>query len=276
MPLYMDLHEVPGATEEDLAKAHLADIAIQDQYEITCQTYWLNKETGTVNCLIEAPSAEQANALHKASHGLQATKIIEVNKAVVEAFLGRIEQTAAAIDPATTQTGSALRIILFTDIVGSTQMTQELGDAAAMHVLHVHDTTVRGALEKHGGREVKHTGDGIMASFASVTGSVHCAIDIQRGISDHNQTDSGINLHVRIGLCAGEPVEQNEDLFGATVQLAARICDHAEAGEILVPQTVQELCVGKGFEFGKPDEVLLKGFATPTKLGSVIYEAGLM
>ncbi len=272
MPLYMDIHEVPGATEENLAKGHLADIALQDQYGATVHTYWLNKETDTLNCLIEAPSTEQANALHRAAHGMEAKKLIEVNEVVVEAFLGRIDQTAAAMDPATTQTGSTLRIILFTDMVGSTRMTQELGDAAAMEVLQVHDTIVRGALEQQGGREVKHTGDGIMASFVSVAGSINCAIDIQRGISDNNQTDAKHDLQVRIGLCAGEPVEKNQDLFGTSVQLAARICDHAAAEEILVAHTVQELSAGKGFRFGKPDEILLKGFATPTKISSVIWQ----
>ncbi|MCH7529277.1 MAG: DUF4242 domain-containing protein [Candidatus Marinimicrobia bacterium] len=272
MPLFMDIHDAPGATEEDLAKAHLADIAIQDQFGSTIHTYWLNKESGTVNCLVDAPSAEQANALHRAAHGMEAKKLIEVNKAVVEAFLGRIDETAAAIDHATTQTGSSLRIILFTDMVGSTKMTQELGDAGAMEVLQVHDTIVRGALEQQGGREVKHTGDGIMASFVSVAGSINCAIDIQRGISDNNQADSKHDLHVRIGLCAGEPVEKNQDLFGTSVQLAARICDHAAAEEILVAHTVQELSAGKGFKFGQPDEVLLKGFAAPTKISSVIWQ----
>lgn len=272
MSLYMDLHDVPGATEEDMAKAHLADIAIQDQFGVTCQTYWLNKVTGTANCLIEAPSAEQADALHKASHGNQASKLIEVNEEVVESFLGQIQETAAAIDPATTQPGSAIRIILFTDMVGSTQMTQELGDEAAMHVLHVHDTIVRDALEKHSGSEVKHTGDGIMASFASVAGSLNSAIDIQRGIGDYNQTDPKHDLQVKIGLSAGEPVEKNQDLFGTSVQLAARICDQADAEEILVAHTVRELSAGKGFEFGRQDEVLLKGFAAPTKLDSVMWQ----
>ncbi|MCH8837711.1 MAG: DUF4242 domain-containing protein [Candidatus Marinimicrobia bacterium] len=272
MPLFMDIHDAPGATEEDLAKAHMADIAFQDKYGSTILTYWLNKDSGTVNCLVEAPSAEQANALHRAAHGMEAKKMIEVNKAVVEAFLGRVDQTAAAMDHATTQTGSSLRIILFTDMVGSPQMTQELGDAGAMEVLQVHDTIVRGALEQQGGREVKHTGDGIMAAFVSVAGSINCAIDIQRGISDNNKGESKHDLHVRIGLCAGEPVEKNQDLFGTSVQLAARICDHAAAEEILVAHTVQELSAGKGFKFGQPDEVLLKGFATPTKISSVIWQ----
>ena len=273
MPLYMDIHKVPGVLEEeDMAKAHLADIAIQEKYGATVHTYWLNKENGTVNCLIDAPSAEQANALHRAAHGMEAKKLIEVNEAVVEAFLGRIDETAAAIDHATTQAGSSLRVILFTDIVGSTQMTQELGDAAAMNVLHVHDTIVRDALKKHGGREVKHTGDGIMASFASVAGSINTAITTQRGISDYNQTAPIHDLHVRIGLCAGEPVEKNQDLFGTSVQLAARICDHADADQILVARTVQELSAGKGFTFAPAEDVLMKGFTAPTQLDFVIWD----
>ena len=271
MPLYMDLHEVSGATEKDMAKAHLADIAIQEEYGCTSLTYWLNKETGTANCLIDAPSSEQATAMHKASHGLVATNIIEVNQAVVESFMGRIDETAAAIDPATTQPGSSLRIICFTDMVGSTAMTQKLGDEAAMKILGHHDTTVRAALQKYGGREVKHTGDGIMASFASVAGSVHSAIDIQRSLHDHNQAHPEETLHVRIGLCAGEPVEQGKDLFGASVQLAARICDHAQTAEIQVTHTVEELCLGKGFQFENPQEVTFKGFDEPVKIATVIW-----
>ena len=79
-------------------------------------------------------------------------------------------------------------------------MTQELGDELAMSVLHAHDTIVRAALEQHGGREVKHTGDGIMASFASVAGSVRCSIDIQQGIAEQNKTDTNYSFQVKIGL----------------------------------------------------------------------------
>jgi len=268
----MDLHEVPGATEEDLMKAHAADIAIQEQYGCVSLTYWLNKDTGTANCLIEAPSPEQADAMHRAAHGLVATKMIEVRQEVVESFMGRIDQTAAAIDPATVRTGSALRVILFTDIVGSTAMTQRLGDDAAVNILEHHNTAVRGALQKNGGREVKHTGDGIMASFVSVAGSVRSAIEIQRSLEEHNQANPDEALHVRIGLCAGEPVEQDADLFGASVQLAARICDHAQTAEIQVTRTVEELCLGKGFHFCNPQDVTFKGFDEPVKIATVIWQ----
>ncbi len=271
MPLYIDIHKAPDASAEDLKEAHLADIAIQDQFGVTSRTYWLNKSNGTVNCLMEAPNPEQANAMHEASHGLLAVKMIEVSEDIVESFLGKIELTPAAIDPGTTNTGSALRIILFTDIVGSTKMTQELGDTAAMDILRIHDAIVRGALEKHGGREVKHTGDGIMACFASVAGSINSAIHMQRALKEYNQNNPDINLQVRIGLSAGEPVEENQDLFGTAVQLAARICDLAESRGILTSNTVRALCAGKGIKFGEPFDVLLKGFTESTVLNSIIW-----
>jgi len=272
MPLYMDIHKIPEGAEEELIKAHLKDIAIQDQFGANCQTYWLNKTSGTANCLIEAPSAEHANALHKAAHGMEAAKVIEVNKDVVEAFLGQIDKTEAALDPATTQVGSAIRIILFTDIVGSTKMTQTLGDEGAMHVLNDHDTIVRNALSKNGGREIKHTGDGIMASFTSVAGSIKCAMDIQQKIFENEHENPQINLQVKIGLSVGEPVEKNNDLFGTAVQLAARICDHARADQILITHTVKDLCLGKGFKFASEKDILFKGFTEPTILNSVIWQ----
>jgi len=269
MPFFMDLHETTGISDEELAQAHKADIAIQEQFGITFLTYWRNKETGHANCLVEAPSAEKANELHRISHGLEASEVIEVDKAVVEAFIGPINQTAAAVDPETLNTGSSLRIIFFTDMVGSTAMTQKLGDEAALNILEYHDTAVRAALLVNGGREVKHTGDGIMGSFASVSASVQCAIEVQRAIRKHNQVKPDEALLVRIGLCAGEPVEKNEDLFGAAVQLAARICDHAQAEEIRVTDTIQELCRGKGFQFENLEAAKFKGFEDPIKIATV-------
>ena len=106
---------------------------------------------------------------------------------------------------------------------------------------------------------MKHTGDGIMASFASVTRSIECAIAIQRALDAHS-ADAEHPIYVRIGVSAGEPVAENDDLFGAAVQLAARACNHAAAGSILVSTAVRELCVGKGFAFEARGPFELKGF----------------
>jgi class 3 adenylate cyclase len=116
-----------------------------------------------------------------------------------------------------------------------------------------------------GGREVKHTGDGIMASFVSAAGAVRCAIQIQRELAKHEETNPERPLKVRVGAAAGEPVEQNNDLFGSTVQLAARLCDHARPEQILVSNAIAELCLGKGLLFEDLGEVVLKGFGYPVR-----------
>src|SRR6266576_2807905 len=124
----------------------------------------------------------------------------------------------------------------------STTFTQSLGDEAAIALLGVHDTIVRNALSALGGREVKHTGDGIMASFVSTAGAVRCAIQIQRELAKHEKANPERPLKVRVGAAAGEPVEQHNDLFGCTVQLAARLCAHAQPEQILVSNAIAELC----------------------------------
>ena len=104
-------------------------------------------------------------------------------------------------------------------------------------------------------------GDGFMASFGSVTKAVECAVALQRAFEERNQqTDKPINLAVRCGLNAGEPIEEDGDLFGATVILASRIAAKAGGGEILVADTVRGLCSGKGFLFADRGEFAAKGF----------------
>src|SRR4029077_1116751 len=106
-----------------------------------------------------------------------------------------------------------IRTVMFTDIVGSTSMTQRLGDDKAMELLHQHDAIVRKSLATCHGREVKHTGDGIMAAFMSAVAAVRCAAQIQREFTRR----SDLPIKVRIGGAAGEPVDHANDIFGATV-----------------------------------------------------------
>jgi class 3 adenylate cyclase len=121
-------------------------------------------------------------------------------------------------------------------------------------------------LAAHGGAEVKTMGDGFMASFGSVTAAVECGVALQRAISGSGaMLDVGSSMlderiSIRVGLNAGEPIEEDGDLFGATVILASRICGMAGAGEILVPETVRGLLSGKGFVFGDRGEFVPKGF----------------
>ena len=149
--------------------------------------------------------------------------------------------------------------VMFTDIVGSTRMNQTLGDEVAQVVVRKHNEIVRGALDRFEGLEIKHTGDGIMASFKNTVNAVESCIEMQRNTAAHNIEDPSHPLQICIGLNAGEPFAEDGDLFGATVQLAARICDKATGGQILTAGVVRELCAGKLLTFKKGSEYEMKG-----------------
>jgi class 3 adenylate cyclase/pimeloyl-ACP methyl ester carboxylesterase len=157
---------------------------------------------------------------------------------------------------------SAFQTIMFTDLESSTALTQKVGDEAAQDVLHGHNDTVRKSLQDNGGREVKHTGDGIMAAFPSAVRAVEAALQIQRDLA-------GGEVRVRIGLNAGEPIAEDDDFFGTAVQLAARVCDRAEPGQVLVSRVVADLCAGKQLSFSHHSDATLKGFDEPVALFEV-------
>jgi class 3 adenylate cyclase len=167
----------------------------------------------------------------------------------------------------TTDASGGLRTILFTDLVDHTEMMSRLGDERGRDVLREHERITREVLKAHGGAEVKTMGDGFMASFGSVTKAVECAIALQRAFAERE----GEPLSVRVGLNAGEPIEEDGDLFGAAVILASRIAAKAGAGEILVADTVRGLCSGKGFLFADRGEFVAKGFEEPLRVYEVSW-----
>ena len=277
MPLYMDIHNLPeGTTAEDVAKAHAKDMETQRKYGVEYSKYWVNEKMGKVFCLVHAPNAEAAECVHREAHGMAAEKLIEIQPELAEGFLGGVETNAAgaAILPGSGADARdpGIRTVLFTDVVNSTTLTQSLGDEAALALLGVHDTIVRDALSALGGREIKHTGDGIMACFISTAGAIRCAIQIQRELDKHGQASPERALKVRVGAAAGEPVEQHNDLFGSTVQLASRLCTHAQPEQILVSNAIAELCLGKGLQFEDLGEVTLKGFGYPVRAHAAAWK----
>ena len=161
------------------------------------------------------------------------------------------------------------RTILFTDMEGSTAATQRLGDAEAQGLVRVHNQTVRAALLSYRGTEIKHTGDGIMASFPGATLAVEAAVAMQLGFVAHNDAHPEARLAVRIGVNAGEPVDEDEDLFGTAVQLASRVCAQGGPDEILVSDVVRQLVAGKGFLFADRGEMVLRGFEDPVRIYEV-------
>jgi len=196
----------------------------------------------------------------------------EANIRTILAFLDEDPETRAlpATEAAAPRSDSSFRTILFTDLVGHTAMMSRLGDDRGRDVLREHERITREVLKSNGGTEVKTMGDGFMASFGSVTKSVECAIALQRAFAEHD----GEPLAIRVGLNAGEPIEEDGDLFGATVILASRIAAKADGGEILVADTVRGLCSGKGFLFADRGDFVAKGFEEPVRVYEVSWRAG--
>ena len=267
MPIFLDRHDLRGATPADIAEAHHKDLEAQARYGVRFLTYWFDSARGTGFCLIDAPDAAAAMRVHAETHGFVANDVIEVDLSAVEAFLGRISDPARANHCTGTEHDTAFRAVMFTDIVDSTAMTARLGDERSVEMVRAHDALVRRALKDHGGREVKHTGDGIMASFDGVASAVECACVIQRAFVDFNRS-SAEKLRIRIGIDAGEPVTDSNDLFGATVQMAARICQTAAPEAVTISQVIKSL-VGERFTITPLGARAMKGFVQPVELYNV-------
>jgi class 3 adenylate cyclase len=130
----------------------------------------------------------------------------------------------------------------------------------------------RNAIRDHNGREVKHMGDGLMVSFVAIPNAIQCAIAIQKAFAEYNVANPETSMYLRIGLSAGEPVEEDNDLFGATVQLAARTCAHAEPNQILVAQVVRDQYQGEKSLFSDVGAITPKGFDHPVQIYAVKWQ----
>jgi len=154
--------------------------------------------------------------------------------------------------------------ILFTDLVGSTEVLDRLGDDAAEDLRRTHFALLRQAVADADGTEVKSLGDGLMVTFASPVQAVACAVAMQQAIAEHNRTESDRPLEVRVGLHAGDPVRHEDDLHGTAVVVAKRLCDQAEGGQILASNLVAGLVGTRGgFRFRSVGRRKLKGLAEP-------------
>ncbi len=212
-------------------------------------------------------ASEIPNARLAVVEGQSPSRLVDMEQllAAIDEFLGEGKEAAAGAEP---PEPSAFRTVLFTDMEGSTALTQRLGDSKARELLREHERMVREALKSHGGSEVKTMGDGFMASFSSATKALECAIAMQRAFAKHNESAEE-PVKVRIGLNAGEPIAEDDDLFGTAVNEAARITATAKGGEILVSNVVRELAKCKDFLFSDAGERQLKGFDEPVRLFEV-------
>lgn len=265
MPIYMDVHIVPGVKAKDVAEAHRKDLLHQEEFECNCMTYWIDEKRESIFCLIEAPDKKAVEEMHNRAHGLVPNKVIEVNNTIVESFLGRIYDPEDAI---TTDDGlkvfsdPALRVLLITKITDPILIQYKLGREKATELLNRQNDIIRKNSKEYGGREVEHEGTGFIISFPSAAKAVSCALAIQTQIQLSDALETGL----RIGVNAGEPIEKSDNLFGDTIQLADYLCAIARDVQVAVTSKIKELVSKDYFQKGgnhflalpPQDEILLQ------------------
>jgi class 3 adenylate cyclase/pimeloyl-ACP methyl ester carboxylesterase len=170
--------------------------------------------------------------------------------------------------PATPRRRGSIHTILFTDMERNTELLQRLGDERWRALLREHERITRARLAAHGGSEIKTMGDGFMASFASAADALECAVGLQHAFAARN-ANAEQAIVVRCGVNAGEPIAEDNDLFGTAVTLAARIMGQAVGGEVLVSDVIRQLVAGKGFHFEDRGVHPLRGFDDPVQLWAV-------
>lgn len=250
MPIYMDVHIVPGVKARDVAEAHYKDLIHQDDYGCKCMTYWIDEDRETIFCLIEAPTKEAVEEMHGKAHGLIPNKVIEVSSSIVESFLGRIydpEDAKISDDGLKVFSDPSFRILLLTKTVDPVLLKHKLGPEKTNEVLSRVNGTIRKTVLEHSGREVEHGGSGFIISFASATKAVSCAMAILQQISQPDADAIGL----KIGVNAGEPIEKSNRLFGDTIEKAEHICTIANAAQIAIASSVKELIAKDHFENGQ-------------------------
>jgi class 3 adenylate cyclase len=201
---------------------------------------------------------------------LEAASVIglQVASELLEAVCGDIQPSAGI------EVGGVVAV-LFTDLVGSTELLASLGDDAAEQFRRAHFGLLREAAAAHGGREVKSLGDGLMVVFASVLDALSCALAIQRGVRTQIDQLLGQPLGLRIGLSVGEPTHDEGDVFGTPVVVARRLCDRAADGQILASDLVRSLIGTRGgHHFRELGAVRLKGLPAPVNVCELLHEEG--
>jgi AraC-like DNA-binding protein len=240
MPIYMDIHNVPGVEALDVAEAHRKDMLLQHKYHCKCMTYWIDERKGLAFCLIEAPDKSMVEEMHRQAHGLVPSKVIEVKTEVVESFLGRIqdpEETAISDTGLKVFSESAFRFLLVTDSIDPVLLQYELGIEKANELLKRQNDIIRKEIAIHRGSEVEYAGTGFIASFSSAVKAISCALEIQQKQSVTDQHLTGL----KIAINAGDPVEKSDKLFGDTIQLARYLCSITSNNQVVVSSAVKEL-----------------------------------
>ncbi|WP_298236670.1 nickel-binding protein [uncultured Algibacter sp.] len=236
MPIYMDFHDLPdGVTAAHVAEMHQADLKIEHKYNCRGLTYWCDELRQTAFCLIEARNEQAIIDLHQKAHGAVPQRIIEVNDTIVESFLGRIK------DPQKSQ-NTKLNIIndpAFRTLMVVTIKKKKLrreGYETLNAAIRGYNKSITNIISKQKGRIVKEKANTYLMSFESVTNAIKSALEIEE-IYNYVITP---DLQFQIGISAGIPVTNKENIFEDTIK-KANYLSYISNDKITITSEVKDL-----------------------------------
>ncbi|RYY88560.1 MAG: DUF4242 domain-containing protein [Chitinophagaceae bacterium] len=264
MPIYMDVHSVPGVRARQVAEAHRLDLAHQNDFGCTCMTYWIDETRESVFCLIDAPDKDAVRELHRKAHGLIPGKIIEVSSSIVQSFLGRIydpEEVSITNDGLRVFADPAFRVLLLAQTVDPAMLCHCIGKEKATSLFREHNQLLRTIAAEMGGLEAEHPGEGLIFSFPSASRALTCA----RTILNELPASLAASLNSRLSVSAGEAVGSSTQLFGDAIRGAQNLAMLHRTFRLAVDGSVKDILAKEDLStvpdllsLNGPDELLLR------------------
>jgi len=238
MPLYMDYHIISDITIEEVKRAHITDLEVQEQYDVKYLQFWVNEKAGTVFCLIDAPDKESCIKVHKQAHGTAglACQIVEVEGGFYNLVMGEnIKSDHGLVRHKDGSVDTGIRYVLVIDITGNTRATQS-GDFDLLLLSDKPKKLVRRIIPVYNGREFRNINhDGIIAFFTDASKAVECAIEIRAQLLKRSNLamDGSWDVTFKIGVSGGQPVTQCDQFFEKTIRQARILSLIAGKNEIV-------------------------------------------
>lgn len=263
MPLYMDLHIISDITIDEVKRAHMADLEVQDKYDVKYHQFWVNEEAGTLFCLIEGPDKESCAQVHREAHGNVACQIVEVESGFYNLVMGDAFQTDHGLvrhNDGKIDTG--YRFVAVIDIIGHTRAVGP-SDFRKLLLPEQPKKLIRRIIPSYRGREIRRSTEySIIAIFTEATDALSCAVEIQTEFlkKSNPPKDDTWDINFRIGVGGGQPVTEEDDFFEKTIRLSQRLSLIAEENEIVVSPFVEKFSGVKPFS---EENQRIKSIQTP-------------
>ncbi|WPP50741.1 nickel-binding protein [Catalinimonas niigatensis] len=246
MPLYMDFHQFETISVEDVKKAHIADVAVQEKYGVRYIQFWVNEKAGSVFCLVEGPDPETCENCHKEAHGNLACNLQEVEPGFFKLFMGDglpIDEYDLTLTKEG-KTDPANRTLLVADIRGVTNI-EDARDYKKLFIPTKSKNLVVDTLAAFNGRFIEHSGeDSLVGVFNSPLNAIRCAMSIQADLSRmavKYGENSEWNVEYRLSLNNGQPLTPTEGFFEVATRQAKRLCTIAAPNQVTLSANLQNL-----------------------------------